>query len=120
MESAAASGVNKNCKVTLTNWKRLSNVPPSVNLDGVMQQGVHWREFLVFLDASKVQLHLYHLKMGIWSSMDSINLCCPARGCPLTVFQGNLIMLSKANDVYNYVTPWRLGAGESQLSSPTN
>ena len=87
--------------VTLTNWKRLSNVPANVNLSRFVQPGVHWREFLVFLDH---QLYLYHIKMGVWSALFSNGMCSPAKGCPLAVFDDDqdLVLLSSNGSIYKY------------------
>ena len=76
---------------TMTNWKRLANVPGSVNINGLVQ-GVHWCEYIVFLDDKNV-LYLYHLKWGIWSLLNSMDLCTAAKGCPLAVFKNELIIV---------------------------
>ena len=78
--------LKKSPNVTLTNWKRLTNIPANVNVSGFVQPGVHWREFLIFLDSSSHQLYLYHIKMSVWSTMISNDICTSANGCPLAVF----------------------------------
>lgn len=118
-EEAPRSASNK--VLTLTNWKRLPNVPPSVNLGGMVQPGVYWREFLVFLVASpKTQLYLYHLKSSVWSSMDSINLCKPAAGCPLAVFEGSLVLFSSSGSIYSHVMETGRWKQSAKLSSNLN
>ena len=52
----------------LTNWKRFANVLDSVNITGIVQ-AVHWCDYIVLLDDKNV-IYLYHLKWGIWSSMN--------------------------------------------------
>ena len=107
-----AATPNKNTKVTLTNWKRLPNVPANVDLCGFVQPGVHWREYLVFLSwpndsrpqNKRLYLYLYHLKMGMWSVMLSKNDIDPAKGCPLTVFDSDqdLILVSSSGRILKY------------------
>ena len=86
---------------TLTNWKRLANVPDNVNITGLVQ-AVHWCDYIVLLDDKNI-VYLYHLKWGIWSSMNSMNLCTAASGCPLGVFRKDLIMVaSGGNGIYMF------------------
>ena len=99
-EQAAKS--SHGSKVTLTNWKRLTNVPANVNLSGVVQPGVHWREYLVFLDHGNKQLYLYHIKIGVWSALFSTDMCDPATVCPLAVYDQDLILLSSNGVIYKY------------------
>ena len=91
-----------NAKVTtLANWKRLANVPDNVNIMGLVQ-AVHWCDYIVSLDDKHI-IYLYHLKWGIWSSMNSMNLCTPANGCPLGVFGKDLIMVpSGGGGIYTF------------------
>ena len=99
-EQAAKSSYGS--KVTLTNWKRLTNVPANVNFSGVVQPGVHWREYLVFLDHGNKQLYLYHIKIGVWSALFSTDMCDPATVCPLAVYDQDLILLSSNGVIYKY------------------
>lgn len=86
---------------TLTNWKRLANVPDNINVTGLVQ-AVHWCDYIVFLDDKNI-VYLYHLKWGIWSSMNSMNLCTAASGCPLGVFRKDLIMVeSGGSGIYKF------------------
>ena len=96
--------LKKSPNVTLTNWKRLTNIPANVNVSDFVQAGVHWREFLVFLDSSSYQLYLYHIKMSVWSSMISNDICSPAKGCPLAVFgeDQDLVLVSSNGCAYKY------------------
>lgn len=89
-------------KVTkLTNWKRFANIPDSVNITGIVQ-AVQWCDYVVLLD-DKNTIYLYHLKWGIWSSMNSINLRTAAGGCPLGIFRKELIMIaSGGSGIYTF------------------
>ena len=60
-----APSPRKSTKVTLMNWKRVANVPGSI--DGLVQ-AVQWRDYIVFLDNSDkkwaVKWHKRHLKFS--------------------------------------------------------
>ena len=60
---ARTTSCNSESKVTkLTKWKRLANVPDSINITGLVQ-AVHWSDYIVFLDNKNV-IYLYHPKCG--------------------------------------------------------
>ena len=89
----------KSTTVTLTNWKRVANVPHSA--DGSVQ-AVQWRDYVVFLD-KKGEMYLYHYKCGIWSSLQSKNAYSAAGGCPLAVFNRDLILVSSSCDIFKFI-----------------
>ena len=90
---------SKSTKVTLTSWKRVANVPGSI--DGPVQ-AVQWCDYIVFLD-KEGGLYLYHYKCGIWSSLHSKNACTAANGCPLAVLNQDLILVSSSGDFFEFV-----------------
>ena len=102
MDKAGSLAYTTSAKVTtLANWKHLANVPDNVNITGLVQ-AVHWCDYIVSLDDKNI-IYLYHLKWGIWSSMNSMNLRTPANGCPLGVFGKDLIMvLSGGGGIYMF------------------
>ena len=85
-------------KVTLTNWKRVANIPFQV--DGAVQ-AVSWCDYIVFLDKKK-EMYLYHHKWGIWSAINTKSLHNIADGCPLAVFNQDLILFSERGDVFKF------------------
>ena len=99
-------------KVTLTSWKRVANVPGSI--DGPVQ-AVQWRDYIVFLD-KKGGLYLYHYKCGIWSSLHSKNACTAANGCPLAVLNQDLIIVSSYGDFFEFI----VGTGRWKANDALN
>ena len=92
--------------VTLTNWKRVANVPTGI-CSGSTAQAVHWCDYVVFLCSitteKKKALYLYHYKWGIWSSLNFKNVCDINEGsCPLAVFNDNLILFSEKGDIFRF------------------
>ena len=103
---------NKSINVMLTNWKRVANVPDSI--DGPVQ-AVQWRDYIVFLD-KKGDMYLYHYKCGIWSSLHSKNACTAANGCPLAVLNQDLILLSSSGDFLKLI----VGTGHWKANETLN
>ena len=106
-DSEKVEATSPNEKVALTNWKRLPCVPAEVCMSQCVQPGVHWREYIVFLDGTSDRLYLYHIKMGIWSTLISKRPFNSAEGCPLAVFGAShddqdLILVSNFGRIYKY------------------
>ena len=110
IDSQSAHAIQK--KVTLTNWKRLTNT--AVQFDIRYAQGAFfWRDYVaVFSYNSPRELHIYHLRQGIWSKITAIDstgslgstACTPVVGHAYTVYNGDLIFLSMYGNVSKFIT----------------
>ena len=132
-DSEKVEATSPNEKVALTNWKRLPCVPAEVCMSQCVQPGVHWREYIVFLDGSSDRLYLYHIKMGMWSTLISKGSFDSAKGSPLAVFGAShddqdLILVSKYGSIYKYFVEngcWKIfdkldTYGELQINNRTS
>ena len=98
------------CKVTLTNWKRISNAP----IDLSKCFAVQWRrEFIAVCDSDGNTL-LYNVKWNMWSQLPKLpgSTCTiPCKGCPLTCYDDKLLILVQEGKIYELLAEknvWRV------------
>lgn len=111
IDSQSAHTIQK--KVTLTNWKRLTNT--AVQFDIRYAQGAFfWRDYVAVFNCncSPRELHIYHLRQGIWSKITAIDstgslgstASTPVVGHAYAVYNGDLIFLSMYGNVLKFIT----------------
>lgn len=100
-------------KVTLTNWKRLTNT--EVQFDTEDAQALIWKDYVVVFSRrySPKTLHLYHLKHGLWSQITANpRITMPksgvgdalVRGLAFAIFDGDLIFLARNGKISKLIS----------------
>ena len=103
--TSSSPGRPSGSKVTLTNWKRVANIPFEISADGPVQ-AVHWGDYVALFDAQVKEMYLYHHKCRMWSaaytySDDLRNM--EWSSMPVAVLKTDLLLLSSTGDMYKFV-----------------